>query len=106
MNSGEMKINVAASAIENGRAESDDRARSGIPQSTRSGMREEGGVVIAEDKLLDVREAAQFLGVQIGSLYHMVSQRRVPCIRLSKRCLGFRLSDLQRLVDEEYVPAK
>jgi len=48
-----------------------------------------------DDRLLHVREAAQFLGVAPGSLYHMVSQGRVPCIHLSKRCLRFRLSDLE-----------
>ena len=48
-----------------------------------------------DDRLLHVREAAQFLGVAVGSLYHMVSQQRIPCIHLSKRCLRFRLSDLE-----------
>jgi excisionase family DNA binding protein len=59
-----------------------------------------------DDRLLHVREAAQFLGVAPGSLYHMVSQRRVPCIRLGNRCLRFRMSDLKRLIDEKFVPAK
>ena len=54
---------------------------------------------MAEDKLLDVSEAAQFLGVPVGTLYHMVSQRRVPCIRLSKRCLRFRRADIDELVE-------
>jgi excisionase family DNA binding protein len=49
----------------------------------------------AADRLWNVTEAAQFLGVEPTSLYHMVSQGRVPCIRLSKRCLRFRLRDLE-----------
>jgi excisionase family DNA binding protein len=48
-----------------------------------------------DDRLLHVRETAQFLGLATGSLYHMVSQGRVPCIRLSNRCLRFRKSDLE-----------
>ena len=48
-----------------------------------------------DDRLLHVREAAQFLGVEPTSLYHMVSRDSVPCIRLSKRCLRFRKSDLE-----------
>ena len=59
-----------------------------------------------DDRLLHVREAAQFLGVAVGSLYHMVSQRRIPCIRLSNRCLRFRMADLKQLIDEKFVPAK
>jgi len=61
---------------------------------------------MAEDKLINIREAARFLDVAVGSLYHMVSQRRIPCVRLSKRCLRFRLADLQKLVNAKYVPAK
>jgi len=34
----------------------------------------------APDRLWNVTEAAQFLNVAPGSLYHMVSQGRVPCI--------------------------
>ena len=60
----------------------------------------------AADRLWNAKEAAQFLGVAPGSLYHMVSQRRVPCIRLSNRCLRFRMSDLKQLIDEKFVPAK
>jgi excisionase family DNA binding protein len=48
-----------------------------------------------DDRLLHVREAAQFLGLAVGSLYRMVSEHRVPCIHLSKRCLRFRRSDLE-----------
>jgi excisionase family DNA binding protein len=49
----------------------------------------------AADRLMKITEAAQFLAVEPTSLYHMVSQGRVPCIRLSKRCLRFRRSDLE-----------
>lgn len=49
----------------------------------------------AADRLMKITEAAQFLAVSPNSLYHMVSQGRVPCIRLSNRCLRFRKSDLE-----------
>jgi excisionase family DNA binding protein len=49
----------------------------------------------APDRLWNVTETAQFLGVASGSLYRMVSEHRVPCIHLSKRCLRFRRSDLE-----------
>jgi excisionase family DNA binding protein len=47
------------------------------------------------DRLWNITEAAQFLRVASGSLYRMVSEHRVPCIHLSKRCLRFRRSDLE-----------
>jgi predicted DNA-binding transcriptional regulator AlpA len=49
----------------------------------------------AADRLWNVTETAQFLGVEPTSLYHMVSRHSVPCIHLSKRCLRFRRSDLE-----------
>jgi predicted DNA-binding transcriptional regulator AlpA len=60
----------------------------------------------AADRLMKITEAAQFLAVEPTSLYHMVSQGRVPCIRLSKRCLRFRMADLKHLIDQKFVPAK
>jgi excisionase family DNA binding protein len=39
--------------------------------------------------LWKVSEAAAFLNISCGTLYHWVSQRRVPCIRFGSRCLRF-----------------
>lgn len=65
----------------------------------------------AEDKdsgtarrLLKIDEVAKLFGLSIGTVYHLVSQGRLPCIRLSKRCLRFRESDLASLVEERAVP--
>jgi excisionase family DNA binding protein len=46
-------------------------------------------VVAGEDRLLTVLEAAHFLNIAPGSLYHLISQRRIPVIRLSARCVRF-----------------
>jgi excisionase family DNA binding protein len=42
-----------------------------------------------DDRLWTVDEAAQFLGLSPGSVYHLISQRRVPVIRISSRCVRF-----------------
>lgn len=52
----------------------------------------------AADRLLNVREAAEYLGLSVGTVYHQCSERRLPCIRLSNRCLRFRKSML-----DEYI---
>lgn len=49
---------------------------------------------MTERLLLTVREVAELLGIRPGSVYHWVSQGRLPCIRLSSRCLRFRREDL------------
>jgi excisionase family DNA binding protein len=43
-----------------------------------------------EDRLLTVIEAARFLNLSAGGLYHLISQRRIPVIRISSRCVRFR----------------
>lgn len=47
-----------------------------------------------QDRLLTVDEVAQLTGLAVGSIYHLVSQSRIPVVRLSSRCIRFRYSDL------------
>jgi predicted DNA-binding transcriptional regulator AlpA len=41
----------------------------------------------------------------VGTLYHFVSAKRIPVVRLSRRCIRFRYSDLinwiERLTEKE-----
>jgi excisionase family DNA binding protein len=53
---------------------------------------------VSRDRLMDVNEVAEFLGLAVGTVYHLVSQKRLPCVRLSARCLRFRQSDLDNLI--------
>lgn len=54
-----------------------------------------------EKRLMNVKEAAEFLGVGVGTLYHWVSAGTVPHIKLSLRCLRFRREELERWVAEK-----
>jgi excisionase family DNA binding protein len=55
-----------------------------------SGSRQRNAEVNDEkDGLLTVVEAARFLNLAPGSLYHLISQQRVPVIRISSRCVRF-----------------
>jgi excisionase family DNA binding protein len=47
-----------------------------------------------ENRLLKIDEVANMTGLAKGSIYHLVSQKRIPVVRLSKRCIRFRQSDL------------
>lgn len=40
-------------------------------------------------KLWNVNEVAEFLGLAVGSVYQMLSSKRLPCIRISARCVRF-----------------
>jgi excisionase family DNA binding protein len=47
------------------------------------------------DKLLTVAEAAEVLRLAPGTVYHLLSRHALPCVRLSKRCVRFRQSELE-----------
>ena len=56
-------------------------------------------------RLLTIREAAEFLSLSVGSLYHMSSEGRVPVVRLSRRCIRFRRLALEQwLADATSFP--
>jgi excisionase family DNA binding protein len=42
-----------------------------------------------DQRLWTVTEAARFLQISPGTLFHWISQNRVPVIRLSPRCVRF-----------------
>lgn len=50
------------------------------------------------DRLLRIDEVSELTGLSVGALYHFVSQRRIPVVRLSKRCIRFRQSDLSEWI--------
>ncbi len=54
-------------------------------------------------KLLDYQEAADLLGVRRGTLYAWVSQKRLPFIRFSGRCVRFEEAALLAWVAEHRV---
>jgi len=52
------------------------------------------------EKLLTIRELAERLSIAPGTAYHWLSEGRLKCVRFSKRCVRFRESDVQQLLDE------
>lgn len=53
--------------------------------------------------VIGYRAAAVLLGVPVGTVYAWVSQRRVPFLRLSKRLVRFRRSELLAFLDAHRV---
>jgi excisionase family DNA binding protein len=52
------------------------------------------------EKLLTIRELAERLGISSGTAYHWLSQGRLPCVRFSSRCVRFRESDVQKMLEQ------
>jgi excisionase family DNA binding protein len=55
--------------------------------------------------LLNVKEAAAFLGIGVQTVYNRVSQRRIDHVKIGRRVL-FRLSDLEKLIEAGSVGAE
>jgi len=50
---------------------------------------------------MDVQEAATFLNISVGTLYHWLSERRgPPCVRLSSHSVRWRKSDIDAWISE------
>lgn len=47
------------------------------------------------EKLLTIPELAEYLGICPTTAYRWASQNRLKCIRLGRRCVRFRLSDVE-----------
>jgi excisionase family DNA binding protein len=56
-------------------------------------------------ELLTIEEVAELTGFSVGTLYHWVSQGRIPVVRLSARCIRFRRSDIDEWLEQHFVPA-
>lgn len=53
---------------------------------------------------LNYREAAAVLRVPLGTMYALVSQKRIPHVRLSRRLVRFDRSELESWINAHAVP--
>lgn len=53
------------------------------------------------DKLLTAEQVAEMLGFTVGTIYNLVSQGRIPYIKLSKRALRFRADEIDKWIKEK-----
>jgi excisionase family DNA binding protein len=56
-------------------------------------------------ELLNIEEVAELTGFSVGTLYHWVSEGRIPVLRFSPRCIRFRRSDIDAWFAQLMVPS-
>jgi excisionase family DNA binding protein len=56
--------------------------------------------------LWDVTEVAEFLKLAVGTVYHLLSQKRIPCVRISSRCVRFDPQTIEAWVAERMENAQ
>jgi len=67
---------------------------------------EDGMMTESKERLLiDIRELSELTGISVGTLYHWTSERRIPCVRLSQRCLRFSLPAIREWLAARNEPA-
>ena len=69
-------------------------------------MRKELGSVVLNEaigrRLLNVREAAQYLGLEVDTLYKKARLREVPCVKVG-RALRFDVEALERFIEQHTI---
>ena len=58
------------------------------------------------DRLLTIKEVSELTQLAVGTLYRLSSEQRIPTVHLSRRCIRFRLSDLQRWIENHMQDEK
>jgi excisionase family DNA binding protein len=56
------------------------------------------------ENLLSIQDVAELTGLSVGTLYHWVSQRRIPVVRFSARCIRFRRADIESWLEQMVIP--
>ena len=57
-----------------------------------------------DDEMLTYSQAAVLMGVRIGTVYALVSQKRIPHVRFGRRFVRFSASELRAWVRSQTVP--
>ncbi|MFN3740845.1 MAG: helix-turn-helix transcriptional regulator [Thermodesulfovibrionales bacterium] len=57
------------------------------------------------ERLLTPAELAQLLGVSRRSIYLMVHKKRIPAVKISRHCLRFRQSEIEKWLKSKEAPA-
>jgi len=56
-----------------------------------------------EDKLLTLQELCNLLHLKPATIYSLIYHKKIPVVKLSSRCLRFRLSDIQAWIAAKTV---
>ncbi len=57
------------------------------------------------EKLLNIDEVAEMLGVTKGAIYAWVYQKKIPHVKITKRLLKFREKDIMDWISQKSVSA-
>jgi excisionase family DNA binding protein len=61
---------------------------------------------MAVKELLDIRDLSALTGFSPGTLYHWISEGKIPFVRFSSRCVRFRRSDIDTWIEGKLVAPK
>lgn len=56
-----------------------------------------------EKRLLNIKEASEYLGIAVGTLYNLASQKRIQVVKLGNKCIRIDKFYLDKLIKEKTV---
>lgn len=57
------------------------------------------------DKLITIQELSGLIGLSVPGLYGLSHRRQIPVVRLSPRCIRFKLADIEAWLQSKSTPA-
>ncbi len=57
-----------------------------------------------EKRYLNIDETSEYLGTPVPTLYTWVSLRKIPHLKISRRCLKFDIKELEQWLDKKREP--
>ena len=52
------------------------------------------------ERLIDIEELSRMLSIPVGSIYNLVSRRRIPFVKIGRR-IRFDLGDISRWIKDQ-----
>lgn len=57
---------------------------------------------MSDDLLLTPDEVAKRLKLKNGTIYNMIYEKRIPAVRINRRCVRIRLTDLEAWLGQHF----
>lgn len=56
---------------------------------------------MAQKRLLTIEEASEYLGISKKTLYKWVHERKIPYVKIGRKCLRFDIEKLNKWIEEK-----
>jgi excisionase family DNA binding protein len=58
------------------------------------------------ERLFTIDDVCEITGLRPSTIYAMISQKKIPVVKISGRCVRFREKDIERWIEEKTIGAE